>query len=77
MSFNFKPSLTRVSIFAFIDSSKNNVLIQMMSQLSSNLDSMGARLERRISDIESNVDKTYAERITVFFVEFACYLYAL
>ena len=41
----------------FIDSSKDNVLIQMMSQLSNNLDSMGARLERRISDIESNVEK--------------------
>jgi hypothetical protein len=41
----------------FIDCSKDNVLIQMMSQLSSNLDSMGARLERRNSDIKSNVEK--------------------
>ena len=48
----------------FIDSSTDNVLIRMMSQLSSNLDSMGVRLERRISDIESNVDKTYAEIVS-------------
>ena len=40
-----------------LDSSKDNVLIQMTSQLSNNLDSMGAGLERRISDIESNVEK--------------------
>jgi len=53
----------------FIDSSKDNVLIQMMSQLSSNLDSMGARLERRISDIESNVERKLTAKCNTVIME--------
>ena len=53
----------------FIDSSTDNVLIRMMSQLSSNLDSMGARLERRISDIESNVEKKLIAKLNTVITE--------
>jgi uncharacterized coiled-coil protein SlyX len=53
----------------FIDSSTDNVLIRMMSQLSSNLDSMGARLERRISDIESNVEKNLIAKLNTVITE--------
>ena len=53
----------------FIDSSTDNVLIRMMSQLSSNLDSMGVRLERRISDIESNVEKNLIAKLNTVITE--------
>jgi rRNA-processing protein FCF1 len=41
----------------------------MMSQLSSNLDSMGARLGRRISDIESNVEKILTAKFNTVITE--------
>ena len=41
----------------------------MMSQLSSNLDSMGARLGRRISDIESNVEKKLTAKFNTVITE--------
>ena len=40
-----------------------------MSQLSSNLDSMGARLDRRISDIKSNVEKKLIAKFNTVITE--------